>query len=152
MNGMNTLDEVISQKGITMQVEKVSTNPIHITKGLDEDIEHYRCRLAQGSEALDVYMSVHAQDGSPSLSDVFFLLAVDACGCRMLAGYEDDFRGEKAMIFAGSDGNMQEMEDFWQEYSGRCRQTEKLKQFLGESLYNDILRRFDMGEAMPGIF
>ena len=76
---------------------------------------------------------------------------MDAFGCRLLEGYEQ-FRDEWDEIFAGSDGNLKEIENFWEEYGGRCRQTEDLKNFLGESVYEEIVKQLDARETMPMMF
>jgi hypothetical protein len=148
MDEMAVLDSMITRNGIKMQIEKVSRNPNLDAGQSDELLEHYRCRLLKPGKQMDVYVSINTADGLLTTSDVLFMLAMDAFGCRMLEGY-DDLREQLSHIFAGSDGNLEEIEGFWEEYGGRCRQTQQLKEFLGEGIYDEVLRQFDPRQGMP---
>ena len=69
------------------------------------------------------------------------MLAMDASGCQLLEGYEAQ-SAELASVFGGSDGNLKEIDDFWQEFHQRSKQTERVRKFLGDSVYEELLYHF----------
>ena len=149
MDEMAVLDSMITRNGIAMRIEKVPGNPnLGASQSVDH-LEHYRCRLSKPGKQMDVYLSINTADGLLTTSDVLFMLAMDAFGCKMLEGY-GDLREQLSLIFAGSDGNLEEIEEFWQEYGGRCRQTQQLKEFLGERIYDEVLRQLGPKQGVPG--
>lgn len=143
------LEDLIHDNGISMEAAKVGLNPI--VQGGDgiDDMEHYKCRLFRPGEQLEVYLSVVSEDDAPSLHDVLLMLAMDASGCQMLEGF-DEMREEWPSMFGGSDGNLGEIENFWQEYQGRCQQSKHFKEFLGESAYRELLHHFENDNPLEG--
>ena len=145
MNCEATLNKVIGRHRIVMDIKRVPFNPI-LGRAVDEGgIRHYRCRLTKPEKEVRVFLSVDAADELISVSDVLFLVAMDARSCRMLAEY-GEFRNELRSLLAGSDGNLDEIDDFWREYRGRRNQAEKVKSFLGDALYNELMGYFKLDE------
>ncbi len=145
MKEVNDLERLIHRGRISMDAQRVRANPvIGSDDGLD-DIEHYRCLLSKPGKEIEVYLSVNADDEHLTLSDVLFMLAMDASGCKMLEGY-DQLKEEWSAAISGTDGNMEEVDTFWQEYRGRCAQAEELRHFLGESLFGELIH---MAPGMP---
>lgn len=134
------LEDLIKHHQISMTMKRVRSNPI-LSDRDGEGVDHYKCRLTRPGKMMDFYFSISAEEGLLTLQDVLFLLAMDACSCRMLEGYEA-YRDELASMFVGQDGNLREIEDFWREYRGRCTQAEELRSFLGETTYRQLLRQF----------
>lgn len=145
MNGLAELDQLIRANDVTMELEKVATNPILAASSEEEGLEHYRCELLRPGERMDVYLSLRAEDGPPALMDVLFMLALDASGCDMLAGFEK-YRDKWYGFFGDSSGKPKEMEFFWEELEGRCRQTERFEDFLGPSAYGKLINFMGLGE------
>ncbi len=150
MENRGVYEDLIFQNRISMEVKKVRMNPISQTETADDtqDIEHYQCSLLKPGKRMNAYFSVHPEEGRPSLPDVLFMLAMDASGCKMLDGLED-FRDEWSTVFGGSDGNIQELEDFWEEYCGRCEQTEAFRNFIGDSDYQRLIHSFEQESELP---
>lgn len=142
MQNSSLLQNLIHKNGLSMETSRVVSNPINVQEGELDETKHYKCRLYQPGKRVEVYLSVEADEDAPTLSDVLLMLAMDASGCEMLEGF-DDYRDQWPVIFSGSDGNLQEIETFWQEYQGRCEQTEQFKEFLGEPIYHELLRCFN---------
>jgi hypothetical protein len=147
MKDKDILENLISRSGISIRIHKVDDNPILGNEKPLEGIEHYKCRLAKSGKELQVYLSINPEEGFLTISDVLLMLAMDASGCKMLEGYEE-YRTEWVSMLAGSDGNLEEINSFWEEYEGRCKQTEELKSFLGEPVYNELLNHFGLKEVI----
>lgn len=143
MNNEAILEKVIGSQRIFMDIRRMAFNPILGRETGGGEVRHYRCRLRKPGKEVNVYLSADAAEGLISLYDVLFLVAMDALSCEMLAGY-GEFRNELQSIFAGSDGNLEEIEDFWREYRGRCEQAEKVRSFLGDALYRELLEYFKL--------
>lgn len=141
MNDILNLEDLIYQNRISMTTKKVRWNPIMGDVEGFEGVEHYKCQLLKPGKQIEVYLSVDSADSRLTVEDVFSMLAMEASGCMMLQGYEQ-YRDELSSVFAGNDGNMLEMEEFWKEYQGRCRQTEELRAFLGDTAYGTLLQHF----------
>jgi hypothetical protein len=152
MDDLARLDDFIQGHEISMHLEKVASNPILAGDGQGEALEHYRCRLLRPGKRLDVYLSIHAGDQPLTLFDVLFVLALDASGCGMMAGFER-YRDKWNGIFGVMGNKLKEVEFFWEELEGRCRQSEALREFLGVSAYEELLALFGLEEerqaAMP---
>jgi len=138
------LEDLIHRNNISMTAKKVRWNPIIGEISDPEGVAHYRCQLLKPGKQIDVYLSVDSTDGRLTVEDVLLMLAIDASGCRMMEGYEI-YREELNSVLAGTDGNIREMEDFWMEYQGRCRQTQELREFLGDAAYGALLQHFGPG-------
>jgi len=139
------LDELIHDNKISMKLEKVANNPILAEDPQGEGLEHYRCQLLRPDKRLVVYLSIHAEDQPLTLFDVLLLLALDASGCGMMAGFEA-YRDKWDGIFASLGNKLKEIEFFWEELEGRCRQTKALQEFLGMSAYEELLTLFGLEE------
>ena len=141
------LENLIHHNGLSMETSRIGSNPINMQQGELDETKHYRCRLYRPGQQVDMYLSVEKDDETPALPDVLLMLAMDASGCKMLEGFEE-CRDEWPAIFGGSDGNLKEIESFWQEYQCRCKQTEQFKEFLGQPVYEELLRYFDGGNPL----
>ncbi len=146
MDGPARLDTLIERMEMTMELTRVASNPIHAGSSEGDSLEHYRCQLLRPGKHLNVYLSVHAEEGAPTLYDVLFMLALDASGCDMMAGF-DKYREKWNTIFGGSGSEVKEIELFWEELDSRCKQTEKFMDFLGPSAFEELLNLFGLEEA-----
>lgn len=126
-----------------MKLERVASNPILAKSSQGEGLEHYRCQLLRPGKRLEVYLSIHPEDQPLTLFDVLFLLALDASGCGMMAGFEA-YRDKWNGIFGSMGNKPKEIEFFWEELEGRCRQTQALQEFFGESAYKELLNLFGL--------
>lgn len=104
-----------------------------------EGIDRYKCHIKRPGKEVDVYVAVPTEEERLTASDVLFMLILDASGCEMLKDY---YGRHKEMAIGGSDGNLIEFEEFWDEYRSRCRQSRKFKDFLGDSLYGELIVQF----------
>ena len=143
MTNALVLDDLIHRIGISMEAERVRSNPILTDEDAASAVEHFKFKLSRPGKKLDVYLSLDSDemDDAPSVGDVLLMLAIDASGCQMLEGYETRNR-ELAAMLGGSDGNLREIEDFWKEYHARYTQTQEVRRFLGESAYDELLYHF----------
>jgi hypothetical protein len=134
------VDELIYRNGISMKMEKVRSNPFLPGNGNADGAKHFKFRLSSPGRDVDVYLSFDSAEVGemPTLSDVLLMLAMDASGCRLLEGYET-WGEELTSVFGGSDGNLKEIQDFWYEYHGRRKQSERVRGFLGDSAYEELL-------------
>ncbi len=146
MNGQARLDKLIAWSELTVELNKVATNPILGESRDGELLEHYRCQLLRPGKHLNVYLSVHAEEGSPTLFDVLFMLALDASGCDMMAGF-DIYREKWNTIFGDSGSQAKEIEVFWEELDSRCKQTEKFIDFLGPAAFEELLSLFGLEDG-----
>jgi hypothetical protein len=139
------VDELIYRNGISMKMENVRSNPFLPGNGTTNRTKHFRFRLSSPGRDVDVYLSFDSEEVGelPTLSDVLLMLAMDASGCRLLEGYET-WGEELTSVFGGSDGNLEEIEDFWIEYRARRKQSERVRRFLGDSAYEELLCCFPM--------
>jgi len=145
MENSAKLENFIEHNEISMKLERVARNPILAENSQDEGLGHYRCQLLSPGKRLAVYLTIRAEDQLLTLSDVLFLLALDASGCGMMAGF-DTYRDKWKGMFGGMGREPKEIEFFWEELEGRCRQTEALQEFLGESAYEEMLSLFGLEE------
>ncbi|MGV8073597.1 MAG: hypothetical protein AB2L11_03405 [Syntrophobacteraceae bacterium] len=150
MKARTVLDDLIHENSISMKIVKVQSNPTIVSDDSLEGVEHYRCWLLKPGKQMDVYLSLEPMNDPLTVNDVLFLLAMDASSCRLLEDY-DDPKEEWDAVFGGSDGNLEEMEDFWREYANRCRQVDELKNFLGNAAYEKMLQNVDINEEIGGL-
>ncbi len=130
----------MSQYGISMQLMKVN-GPKSGRARPKTDLDRYRCQISRPGKEIDVYVAVPPEEGAVTPSDVLFMLILDASGCEMFKDYyarQDEFKE----IFSGSDPGPDGFDDFWLEYESRCRQSRKLRTFLGKHLYEKLIDRF----------
>lgn len=128
-----SIQAFMSQYEISMQLMKMHGNgprPVEAESGVDR----YRCRITRPGREVQLYVVAPSEGGSLTPSDVLFMLILDASGCEMLKDYyerQDEF-DEVANTFY----------EFWIEYESRCKQTRKLKAFLGKNLYEELISQF----------
>jgi hypothetical protein len=77
------------------------------------------------------------------------MLALDASGCDTMAGLEK-YRDTWNSVFGGFANKSKEIELFWEEFEGRCKQSEQLREFLGSSAYEELLSLFGLEEDHEG--
>ena len=148
MQNMTVFSEIVRRYKISMELKRVRKNPIVSGSAVPDGIAHYRCRLSRPGRAIDVYLSGDSSaDHLMTTSDVLFVLAMDASGCKMLEGYSS-IKDEWSASFSRSDGDLKDIQAFWEEYAGRCMQTERLRGFLGEDGYEELLHNFGMEEVL----
>ena len=147
MKAAKVIDALIHENDISMRIVKVYSNPNLLSEDHDQTINHFRCQLFKPGKQVDVYLSLEPMDDLLTLKDVLFMLAMDATSCQLLEGYDEQV-DEWTAVFGGSDGNIEEIKDLWNEYAGRCKQVEKLKNFLGDSTYDEVMRHMSLGEGM----
>ena len=148
MENMTVFNDIVSRYKISMEMKRVRKNPIFSEDIHPEGVAHYRCRLSRPGRKIDVYLSGDSTaDSLMTTSDVLFVLAMDASGCKMLEDYTD-IKDEWSASISDGDGNLNAIQAFWEEYSGRCMQTEQLRVFLGQDGYDELLQNFGMEELL----
>jgi len=105
------------------------------------DLERYRCQISRPGKEIDLYVVVPPEEDAITPSDVLFMLILDASGCEMFKDYYDRHH-EFEEIFTGSDEKLNGFDEFWLEYESRCVQSRKLKAFLGNNLYQELISQF----------
>jgi hypothetical protein len=145
MIGSGELDNLAGYFEVTLELKTVAINPVLTGDLRKKGLKHYQCRLLRPGKQLDVYLTMSAEDDPPTLSDVLFMLALDASGCDMMEGFEK-YRGKWHSLFGEAGRKPGEMELFWEELESRCRQTEKLRDFLGSTAYEQLLDWFGLDE------
>ena len=119
--------EFAGKHGINLKYERISYRP----DGIEMQGDHYRCVLRKGKKQHTVYFSKgYGHNGAaPTVTEVLNALAVDASSFENhpdLASFMDEFGYEKL-----SQGK--------KIYKACERQATKLKDFLGEDEYNELL-------------
>jgi len=134
-----SIQTFMNRYGISMQLMKVS--PAKSGRPLPQtDLDRYRCQISRPGKEMNVFVAVPAEERSITLPDVLFMLILDASGCEMFHEYyarQDEFRE----IFPDSEG-LDGFGDFWLEYESKCRQSRKLRNFLGKDLYRKLIDKF----------
>ncbi|MHC1727077.1 MAG: hypothetical protein AB9866_13885 [Syntrophobacteraceae bacterium] len=139
MQNATAIQTFMSQYEISMQLRKMHQSGR--TAVPDEPVNRYKCELKRPGKQVDVYVAVPSEEGEITPSDVLFMLILDASGCEMFKDYyarQEEFN----QIFADAPGGASDFEDFWQEYESRCRQSTKLRTFLGKNLYEELIIQF----------
>jgi len=135
-----SLQTFMCQYGISMQLMKENGgNPGRVHP--ESDIDRYRCRINMPGKKVHLYVAVPSEEGAITPSDVLFMLILDASGCEMFKDYYDRHH-EFEEIFTGSDEKLNGFDEFWLEYESRCVQSRKLKAFLGNNLYQELISQF----------
>jgi hypothetical protein len=135
-----SLQTFMCQYGISMQLMKENGgNPGRVHP--ETDIDRYRCRISMPGKKVHLSVAVPAEEGAITPSDVLFMLILDASGCEMFKDYYDRHH-EFEEIFTGSDEKLNGFDEFWLEYESRCVQSRKLKAFLGNNLYQELISQF----------
>lgn len=149
MGNLEKILEMIEGSGVRCRLERVPKNPVVPAETQGEPLTHYRCRLSKTDAHLDVYVSILPADEPLTMADVIFLLAMDACGCDTMGSIER-YRARWDSIFGESDIQPKDIQFFWQEYAGRCEQSERLRGFLGGDVYAEMMRVFGEEEPADG--
>ncbi len=140
MQNAAAIQTFMSQYNISMQLRKMQEKSGR-TENPQEPVNRYRCELKRPGKQVDVYVAVPSEEGEITPSDVLFMLILDASGCEMFRDYyarQEEFN----QIFAEAPGGASDFEDFWTEYESRCKQTSKLRTFLGKNLYEELIVQF----------
>jgi hypothetical protein len=144
-NGLKEFNEFIRGYGINLELKRVETNPVLVDNSRKEQLAHYRCKLWRGGKQLKVHVSVSTEDAEPTLFDVLFMLALDASGCDMMAGFQK-YREKWHGIFGESGRRLGDIELFWEELESRCRQTQKVSDFFGDAAFEELLGLFGLAD------
>ncbi len=135
-----SIQTFMSQYGISMRLMKVNqAKPSRVQREID--VDRYKCRITRPGKEVSLYVAVPPEEGCITPSDVLFMLILDASGCEMFKGYyarQEEFN----QIFTGSDTRLDGFDEFWLEYESKCKQSRKLKTFLGENLYEKLIAQF----------
>jgi len=135
-----SIQTFMSQYGISMRLMKVNqVKPSRVQR--ETDVDRYKCRITRPGKEVSLYVAVPPEEGCITPSDVLFMLILDASGCEMFKGYyarQEEFN----QIFTGSDTRLDGFDEFWLEYESKCKQSRKLKTFLGENLYEKLIAQF----------
>ena len=131
----------MSQYGISMQLTKVN-EPQANRFSLETEGDRYRCRFTRPGKKVQLYVTVPpAEEESLTPSDVLFMLILDASGCEMFKDYyarHDEFNE----IISNYNSTSDVFDEFWVEYESRCEQSRKLRAFLGNNLYEELIGKF----------
>jgi hypothetical protein len=140
-------DKWMTQNQISLSMSRVMCNPNLVGEELPEALEHFRCRLFKRDRHLDLYFSTPPEHDSFGPDEALFILAMDAASCRLLEEYEQ-FK-EDWLSDLGELNRMHGMDAraFWEEYTTRCSQLRRLRLFLGESVYEDMLGRLELPDG-----
>ena len=140
------LDQWLAQKQISVKTSRVMCNPELVGQPVPEAMEHFRCRLFKRDRHVDLYLSTVGRAEGISPYEALFMLAMDGAACRLLEGYEQ-YKDEWLSELGEADRMMaMEAGSFWKEYAVRCSQQRRLKSFLGESLYEEMLDTLEVRE------
>ncbi|MCU0572038.1 MAG: hypothetical protein MUC41_03490 [Syntrophobacteraceae bacterium] len=143
------LDKWLAQKQISIKMSRVMCNPNMAGQQAPEAMEHFRCRLFKRDRHVDLYLSIVAEAEGVSPYEALFLLAMDGASCRLLEDYEQ-FKDQWLSELGDSDKMMgTEARSFWKEYTARCSQQRRLRSFLGESVYEEMLHRLEAQSDQP---
>jgi hypothetical protein len=135
-----SIQTFMSQYGISMQLMKVNPAGSEICSP-EADFERYKCQISRQGKEINLYVAVPPEEGALTPSDVLFMLVLDASGCEMFKEYYAR-QDELKEVLAGSSSGPDQFDDFWLEYESRCKQTQKLRTFLGRNLYQKLIDRF----------
>lgn len=138
MERMAALEALMSQYDISMNVMKTDGTRVA------DKVEHYRCRLVRPGKEMNVLVSAPPEEGLTP-ADVLLMLILDASGCEMFRNYYDQHE-EFSQKAAGTDGTIEAFDQFWQEYRSRCHQSEKLRTFLGQNLFRELIIKFGFSD------
>jgi hypothetical protein len=124
-----SIAERIKANGISMSVERTDSNP-----AMDDaaNMDHWKCVVKMGRKQMTVVFSMgYGHNGKePKLADVLDCLSSDASGLESSRGFEDwcsDY---------GYDTDSRKAEKIYKSVE---HQAKRLKNFLGDSLYNQFL-------------
>lgn len=124
---MKKLKTFIRENRIRMSLEYTGENP-----WMDnQDMNHYQVTLKRNRKQFSTYFSTgYGWDHDPSSEDVLDTLASDAAGIENARDFSD-----WCNEYGFSDDSIRAN----RIYKISKRQAEKLKKFLGDELYNDLL-------------
>lgn len=143
------LDRWLAQKQISIKMSRVMCNPNLAGQEVPEAMEHFRCRLFKPDRHVDLYLSFFAAAEGVSPYEALFMLAMDGASCRLMEDYEK-YKDQWLLELGDSDRMMAtEARSFWKEYTARCSQQRRLRSFLGESVYEEMLHRLEAHGDQP---
>lgn len=148
METRKTFDKWLDQNQITLSMTRVMCNPNLMAEELPEPLEHFRCRLFKRDRHVDVYLSIQPEHDNMSPDEALFMLAMDAASCRLLEGYEQYKEDWLADIGECNKMHATEARTFWEEYATRCSQLRRLRSFLGESAFEEMLERLNISNDL----
>jgi len=133
---MRTLKQFIADNNIKAIVYKADSNPNVDPKEWGAGARHFKVRLTMGRDSMRVPFSqgsAHTED--PTAEDVLECLASDAAGIENAKGDFEEWCSEY-----GYDTDSRKAERTFHVCE---EQAEKLKTFLGDDLYDEILWHID---------
>ena len=136
---IDAVQSFMSEYSISMQLMKMSQN-----RRIDiscQEVDRYKCQLTRPGKEIDVYVAVPPEEGEITPFDVFYMLILDASGCEMFKDYyarHEEFN----RIFDDYCTDVEGLDEFWREYESRCKQSQKLRTFLGKNLYEELIVQF----------
>lgn len=127
---MQKIEDFVNVHKIKIKVESISSNPFFVD-GRD-DMDHYRVILRIGRRQFTTYFSKgYGHSGKePTTEEVLDCMASDASGYENARSFED-WCGEY-----GYDEDSRKAETI---FNNVAKQSTKLKNFLGEKAYNNLL-------------
>jgi len=130
--------EYIEKHGIRMTATKVDRNP-NMADAMPAGSTHWMCTFTAGAKALLVYYSMGpALTGEPQIVQVLNCLADDAAGYEFAGGYE-----EWCADYGYGPGDR----DPKRIYATLKREAGKLRVFLGDAAYDELLNDVDRNEV-----
>jgi len=128
-----TLDQFIEKHGITMTLKKVEENPYLFDSS--SMTNHYRATLRfQGRKMSVPFSTGSAWKEDPTVKVVLNCLANDAVSVEVARSF-----GE----WADDLGLSSDLAQWERVYRASCKQTERLKKFLGPHLYRVLVWQVD---------
>lgn len=126
---MKTLGQFIREHGLTMIAEPTNGNP-YMENGADMD--HWRCVIRAGRRKLTIPFSMgKGHNGkAPDLPNVLDCLASDSAGIETAGSFED---------WASEYGYDTDSRKAERTFRACQRQADKLKRFLTEGAYQELL-------------
>ena len=121
------IEEFIRKNSIKATAEKVESNP----NMENWEANHYRVTLTAGEQEFTTYFSKgFALKGEPTAEEVLECLAADSAGIEYAGTFED---------WAAEFGYDQDSREAEKVYNACVKHAEKLRSFLGEEKYNELL-------------
>jgi len=127
---MNNIKSFIRRNKVRIQSAWTDRNP-HMADDGRWQANHYKVRLRHGGAKMDLYYSKGiGLTGEPTAAEVLDCLASDAAGVESASNYHDWCHQY------GYDPDEKQAKRTWRAV---CRQAGKLKELLGNGLYQQLL-------------
>jgi hypothetical protein len=125
---MQPLSRFVAKHGVTIRSEWADANP---NMDSDQQMNHYKVTLRAKGRQLTTYFSMGlGLSGEPKVGNVLDCLASDSASIENARSFED---------WAGDLGYDTDSRKAEKTFKACERQAAKLKQFLGEDAYNELL-------------